>query len=171
MKNQRNKKEVWKSVGWFNDYQISNLGNVKSLKYNKERILNPSINTKGYYQVVFTDKSRCKIYRVHRLVATYFIKNKHNYLQVNHIDGNKLNNNVSNLEWCSARQNMLHAHRLNLRKYKNKTSKFRGVFRVLATKPWRSTIKIGGKTKYIGSYSTEEEANIAYKTFNKEATK
>lgn len=120
--------EVWKDIKDFPNYQISNFGRVKSkgryrkvgIKnvnkvYRKEFIINGYINKKGYRQVTLYDKNRKpKTMRVHRLVALHFIINSDNLSQVNHIDGNKLNNNVSNLEWISNYENIQHAIKTGL---------------------------------------------------------
>ena len=93
-------------------YQISNLGRVKSLerydKYNRyvnEKILVPRKHTQGYLRVSLGKKD----YYIHRLVAETFIENKENKPYINHKDGDKTNNKVENLEWCTAKENMLHA--------------------------------------------------------------
>lgn len=106
--------EVWKDViGYEGYYQISNLGNVKGLKRNK--IKSPTLNSWGY-QVVSLTKPNTKLKNVlvHRLVAMAFINNLENKEQVNHIDGNKTNNCVYNLEWCNQSENMQHAFKLGL---------------------------------------------------------
>lgn len=120
-------KEVWKDIEDFEGiYQISNLGNVKSLsrsRYNKdgvlrhykERILKQKHNrANGYNFVILYKECSCKTLTIHRLVATAFL-DKFNFNVVNHIDGNKLNNNVNNLEWCDTSHNHKHAIRTGLR--------------------------------------------------------
>ena len=90
-------------------YQISNLGNVKSFKsVSKNKILKPVLR-KGYATVILRKNKVNKIHSIHRLLATAFISNSDNLPEVNHIDGNKLNNNLSNLEWCTHLENMRHA--------------------------------------------------------------
>lgn len=111
-------------------YEISNFGNVKSLKkewigFNyksktyhkvtmKERIMKPSISKCGYKQVLLSKSNKQSLKLVHRLVAETFIPNELNKPCVNHIDGNKLNNRVENLEWCTYQENNLHAWKNNL---------------------------------------------------------
>lgn len=100
--------EIWKDIkGYEGKYQVSNLGNVKSLNYNrtkKEHLLG-LYSCRGYLQVVLSKNCICKKFLVHRLVAEAFIENPDNLPQVNHIDENKLNNRVDNLEWCGAKYN------------------------------------------------------------------
>ena len=110
-------KEVWKDI--YEEYQISNLGRIKSLKWGKERILTPRKNFKGYMQIHIRVNGKDKVIKVHRLVAEAFIPNPDNKPQVNHIDGNKENNTSLNLEWCTNSENQLHAYKNGLQKYKN----------------------------------------------------
>lgn len=104
-------KEIWKSVvGYENLYEVSNLGNVKSLRNSfriREKLLKPSgIN---YLHVVLTKNKTTKTHTVHRLVATTFISNKNNLPQINHKNCNTKDNKVSNLEWVTPKQNADHA--------------------------------------------------------------
>ena len=116
--------EIWKDIkGYESRYQVSNLGNVKSLNYNctkKAKLLVYHLNHKGYARVHLTKDKQDKYISVHRLVAQAFIPNPNNYPQVNHIDGNKLNNNVDNLEWCTNEYNFQHALKTGLIKKKSK---------------------------------------------------
>lgn len=98
--------EQWKLVKEYSDYAVSTQGRVFSRK--TKRILKPSKAT-GYPCVNLCKDGIRTAYYVHRLVADAFIPNPHDLQYVNHIDGNKLNNNVSNLEWCTAAQNTQHA--------------------------------------------------------------
>ena len=98
--------EEWRDVcGFEGKYQVSNLGNVKSLNYNrtgKEKILRPRENRWGYLLVCLSKEGECKWYKVHRLVLSTFspCENMESLL-VNHKDENKLNNRLENLEWCT----------------------------------------------------------------------
>lgn len=98
--------EIWKDIQGYEGYQVSNEGNVKSLKYGKEKILTPTINGRGYYHTVLRKDCKSTTVYIHRLVAQAFIDNPNNYPQVNHKDENKTNNAVSNLEWCTRSYNM-----------------------------------------------------------------
>lgn len=111
--------EIWKTIeGYEGKYLISNYGNVKSLidnnKKAREKILKPRIGNTGYLYINLWKKSKSKSKKIHRLVAEAFISNPNNLPQVNHIDGNKINNNVKNLEWCDASYNIKHAIDNNL---------------------------------------------------------
>ena len=104
--------EIWKDIeGYEGLYQVSNLGNVKSLNYKRsgrEKILNPDKSETGYLYVQLYKNKESKHFRVHRLVANTFIENTNNYPYVNHIDECKSNNNISNLEWCTPKYNINH---------------------------------------------------------------
>lgn len=108
-------KEIWKDIKNYEGlYQVSNLGNVKSL-HRYEKLLKPYINEhNGYVYVILYKNKKNKCCRVHRLVAQTFISNYENKPYVNHIDGNKQNNCVSNLEWCTAKENTQHAFKNGL---------------------------------------------------------
>lgn len=94
--------EIWKDVVGENGYLISNLGRIKSFKTKNEKILNGSIDSYGYPRVTLNGK----VYSIHRLVATAFIKNTYNKPTVNHKNMIKTDNKVDNLEWMTiAEQN------------------------------------------------------------------
>ena len=120
--------EVWKSVpGYEGLYEASNTGEVRSLdhyahteiRFNtsrliKGRVLRPRIKPNGYYHVDLCKNGTITNFPVHRIVASAFIPNPEGLKVVNHIDGNKLNNNVSNLEWVTYQENHWHARRTGL---------------------------------------------------------
>lgn len=95
-------------------YAISNFGNIKNIVTNK--ILKPELTNKGYYRINLSINGIRKKYYIHRLVALMFLENndpKRN--NVNHKDGNKLNNNVENLEWVTSSENQIHAIKTGLK--------------------------------------------------------
>lgn len=114
-------KEIWKDIeGYEGLYQISNYGNIVSLNYNhtkKRKELICEINN-GYCKIGLCKNNKTKRYMVHRLVAKAFIDNPYNKNQVNHIDGNKQNNRVDNLEWVTPKENTEHSIKNSLRKMK-----------------------------------------------------
>lgn len=110
------KVEVWKDITGQGFYQVSSLGNIRSLprkiifsdgreRLYGERVLKPYLDDLGYLRVSFKKGYR----RVHRLVAEAFVPNPTGLPQVNHKDGNKQNNNVENLEWVDNKTNQIHA--------------------------------------------------------------
>jgi len=99
-------KEIWKRIKGFDNYQISNKGNVIGIG---NFILKSHISNAGYKLIVLTKENKRKCFLVHRLVALRFIENIYSKDYINHIDLNKLNNVSSNLEWCTAKENMRHA--------------------------------------------------------------
>ena len=97
--------EIWKDIaGYENLYQVSNLGNVKTVKQNK--ILKQHISVHGYLRCRMRKNNKTKKFVVHRLVAKAFIPNPENKPCVDHIDTNKQNNNVKNLRWVTYSENM-----------------------------------------------------------------
>lgn len=120
--------EKWVPIkGYEGYYEVSSEGNVRSvdrvIRYKnghyqrfKSRILKPKITMQGYEQVDLSKNNKVKQVKVHRLVAENFVSNPYGKPQINHIDGIKLNNSVRNLEWCTASENSLHAHKSGLSK-------------------------------------------------------
>lgn len=148
--------EIWKKIKGHETYEVSNLGRVKSLKYGKERILKPVINNHGYAFVNLYSGSG-KVKTIHRLVAAAFLGESE--LQVNHKDGEKLNNALDNLEYVSNRDNVAHFHKSKSDGY---TSRFIGVSWHKGKKKWQARISIKGKVKHLGRFKTEEDAHKAY---------
>lgn len=107
--------EIWKDVvGYEGLYQVSNLGNVKSLNYRSKgisKILKYSL-LYGYPSLSLTKDGIYKTYRIHRLVAIAFIDNPNNKPQVNHKNGNRADNSLNNLEWVTNKENVIHAYKV-----------------------------------------------------------
>lgn len=93
-------------MGYEGMYQVSTFGNVKSLKYNKERLLKQGIKKAGYHIVVLSKKGKLKQFTVHRLVAEAFFNMIPKNLVVDHIDGNKSNNHLYNLQLITQTENV-----------------------------------------------------------------
>lgn len=96
------------------EYDMIRHGKPHTVKRSKNRLLNLNLRPTGYFEVLLCRDNVRTYCRVHRLVAAVFLPNPLNLPQVNHIDGVKTNNHVSNLEWCSAKHNIHHAHRTGL---------------------------------------------------------
>lgn len=116
--------EIWHSIDIkpFNKiYEVSNYGRVRSHHNNKYgtiknyKILKPQLDGRGYYYVILHSNKQLKPIRIHRYVAKYFILNPKNKLEVNHKDGDKANNQVDNLEWCTRKENEQHAWVMGLK--------------------------------------------------------
>jgi hypothetical protein len=100
-------KEIWKESAVFGEqYFVSNTGKIKS---KDERILKPYLAKNGYYFITLYFESNKRTLLVHRVLALTFLPNPENKQMVNHIDGCKTNNNLSNLEWCTPKENSQHA--------------------------------------------------------------
>lgn len=119
------KEEIWVDIKGFEGlYQISSYGRIKSYdRYirngfntyiKKGKIRKNQFSNNGYYIIIFNINTKMYQYLIHRLVASNFIPNENNYSQVNHKDGNKLNNNVENLEWITPSNNIIHSINNNL---------------------------------------------------------
>jgi hypothetical protein len=146
--------EEWRDVSGFDMYAVSNFGFIK----NKEtgRILKMSIRSKGYASVSLMREGVAHKLAVHRVVAFAFVPGHdavHSW--TDHIDGNKLNNRVENLRWCSPTENAR-----NRRIMKNNTSGVTGVYFNKPTGKWMAYIRTQGKMQYLGIYETKEEAEF-----------
>jgi len=110
--------EIWKDVkGYEGLYKVSNLGHIKN---SKGKLLKPTLRSNGYL-VKNLNKDGVKTqYKMHRIVCGAFIENPENKPDVNHIDGNKQNNKLTNLEWCNRSENMIHAVQTGLLKGKKR---------------------------------------------------
>lgn len=156
-----NYEEIWKELKGFDlPYYISNKGNIKCLSYSKtdlfnrtynikEHILKPTISTKGYFLITLRQNKKSKSFRINRLVAETFIENPYNKPIVDHIDGNKLNNEISNLRWVSAKENTNNPNTLKSSKEswsKSNKSRIKPVY------------KLDFNYKVLTKYSSCEEA-------------
>ena len=167
--------EIFKSIIDFEGlYEVSNLGRVKSLeRYKKhpkngfslikERILKQNIGNHGYYYVDLWKNNIGKKKTVHQLVAESFLNHISNgyKLVVNHIDFNKLNNNLLNLEIITNREN-------TNQKHIKSSSKYVGVNWHKINNKWRASIIINAKYNHLGYFNTEIEAHNSYQNKLKE---
>ena len=122
--------EIWENIiGYEGLYQVSSLGNIKSIarivahqkkgnQFYSGRMLKSETSNCGYKRIQLCKSNLAKPYSIHRIVALTFIPNPNSYPQVNHIDGNKGNNYIDNLEWCNASENQIHY--IKLTNHKNK---------------------------------------------------
>jgi hypothetical protein len=160
--------EIWKDVkGYEGIYQVSNLGRVKSLervidwnntkKPIKERLLKPSIDS-NYLRVGLCRENKLKSFKIHKLVAIAFLYHspKGHKEVVDHIDNNKLNNRLDNLQLITNRE--------NCSKDTNGSSNYIGVCWDKSKNKWLSQIQINGKNKFLGRFNTEIEASQAYQS-------
>ena len=141
--------EVWKQMKEHSGYEVSNFGNIKNIKTG--RILKPSINNKGYLRFVVYINKKQKCFYIHRVVANNFIENKNNYNEINHINENKLDNRVQNLEWCTTKYNCNYGTR-NIRVLNSKRHNFKTIIQKDKNdniiKIWKDIIEIKENTKY-----------------------
>ena len=147
--------EVFKDIPNYEGlYQVSNLGNVKSLR--KGLILKGYKDSRGYVNIKLQEKGIKKYYRIHQLLAITFLNHNPNgySIVVDHIDNNKENNNLNNLQVISQRE--------NLSKDKKGLSKYVGVNWNNSAKKWVARISINGKRKFLGYFSEQKEASEAY---------
>jgi hypothetical protein len=142
--------EDWRPVNGYDDYQVSSLGRVRSLKFGKQRILAPRKNTDGYFCIVMCMNGRQTSHRIHRLVASAFIPNPEDLPQVDHIDRDIANNSIENLRWVTPSQNSFNTHRHHRELYGIYWKPQYGFYQVIVTHE--------GKLYHIGCSPDVEKA-------------
>jgi hypothetical protein len=143
--------ETFKIIKDFENYSVSNLGNIINNKTN--RILKPSIDAYGYYIVSLRSDKNTYTKKIHKLIAEYFIANPYNKSCVDHINNNKLDNNVNNLRWATIQEN-----NMNSKLRSDNASKYKGVSFDKQRNKYMACISINGKNKYLGRFDNIEEA-------------
>ena len=149
--------------GYEGHYQISDLGRVKSVKFGKNKILKQFNTGRGYCSVTLVKDRNKKNCCVHQLVAIAFLRHKPNghKIVVDHIDNDKLNNNLYNLQLISHREN-------SSKDKKGGSSDYIGVVWNKLSKKWRARIHINGRTRHLGLFADELEASESYQNELKE---
>jgi len=152
--------EVWKLIPGYDEYYVSSLGRVKSLKFGREKIMNTWLNKRDYFVIRLSKKTEPKqlFIKVHQLVAMAFLEHKPDGTQnlvVNHIDFDTHNNCVDNLEIITHRENAN-------RKHCKSSSSYTGVSLCKKTNNWSSSIFVNGKTKHLGTFDNEIDASKYY---------
>jgi hypothetical protein len=143
-------KLIWSDI-LYDRYIISSTGKVLNIKTNT--LLKEGMSTSGYLCVKILGTTRY----IHRLLGEAFLPNPYKYPQINHLDSNKLNNSLSNLEWCTGSTNINHYYM---------TKGKRGVTYHKNKKAYSANITIDNKTLYIGFFKNKEEAyNAFYNTY------
>jgi hypothetical protein len=145
--------EIFVEIKNAHGYSVSNFGNViNNFTHEPVKFL---VNNTGYFYIFLICKGTIsdKVFLIHRLVAEIFIPNPENKSDVDHIDGNKQNNNVNNLRWCSHSENMM-----NTGLSKANTSGIKGVYYDKRIGMWRAQIMHNYKTHYLGCYNKLEDA-------------
>ena len=145
--------EIWKKIDGY-DYEVSSKGRVRNIKTG--RILKPVINSESYYFVNLWKNGKGKSFRIHRLVAIAFLDNPENKKNVDHINNDRLDNNVKNLRFASSQENSRNRQLSN-----RNTSGIKGVHWHKRYKKWHAQIKLNGKKIHIGYFNSLDEAKTA----------
>jgi hypothetical protein len=151
-------KEIWKEIPGFPDYQVSNMGRVKSFKKwagKLGRILRPGIDGHGYQKVSLYTAQKRFTKKIHKLMQLAFLEDKTAY--IDHHNGVKTDNRLNNLRLCTNQENQF-----NSQKRKKASSIFKGVRLHKATKKWESRIRYNYKQIYLGLFIIEKDAALAY---------
>ena len=145
---------MWKVIEGFSNYIVSKDGVVFNLKTVK--LIKLCTNGDGYYQFhMYNNHGKRKNVRLHRILALAFIDNEYNKPCVDHIDNIRTNNNLTNLRWCTKKENSRNRS-LN----KRSTTNVKGVSFHKASQKYRAYIKFGDKEIHLGTFNTLEEARV-----------
>ena len=161
--------EIWKDIKDYEGiYQVSSLGNIKSLSRTvnhnksgvltiKERLLKLSLDAYGYHHVMLSKNGKVRVNKVHKIVSIAFLNHiPCNYkLVINHINFIRTDNRIENLEIVTPRVN-------GDKKHLKSSSKYTGVYWMKKNKKWMASIRINNKNNYLGSFHNEFYAHLAY---------
>ena len=148
--------ECWRSITGYVNYQVSNIGRVRNA--DTGRIFTPIDNGHGYFRVsLYRDRVK-KLTLVHRLLAQEIVENLDNKQRVDHIDGNKSNNCVTNLRWVSASENNMNQRKTS----KHTSSKYKGVWWNCRKNKWASSIRKDHTRYHLGYFDNEKHAARVY---------
>ena len=153
--------EVWRSVDGYMNYQVSNIGRVRNATTGK--MMKLTDNGRGYLRLTLTNHEGQKPFCIHQLVAQEFLEKPvgdGEVYEVDHINRNKLDNQVCNLRYVTRSQNNINRSK-PIRK-RTTSSQYKGVSLVKKTGKWKAQINIDGKNVYIGLFISEQEAAMAY---------
>jgi hypothetical protein len=153
--------ERWAPIQDYPNYKVSTLGRVQNIITGK--FLKPQQNRGGYNYFCIINESGKKHRDIHRLLSLAFIPNINNKKCVDHIDGDKTNNNITNLRWATHTEN----NRNSMKRSHNKSG-IKGVSWNKQCKKWEACIRINNKTNHLGMYANIEDANKAYENKAKE---
>jgi hypothetical protein len=151
--------EIWKDIpGYDSMYQVSNLGRVKSLKFGKEKILRQSVDRLGYHCLQFCHNKTKKKFNIHQLVAMVFLNHKSDgtlNIVVDHINGNKSDNSLENLQLITQRHN-------TSKDRKNGSSQYVGVCYHKKYNKFNASIMINRKFIHLGYFENDADASQIY---------
>lgn len=146
--------EIWKTIENYKTYSVSTFGNIRNDLTSK--ILKGRPNKFNHLRIQLYKDKKANSFYIHRLVALAFIPNPENKAQVDHIDNNPTNNNLTNLRWATSQENLRNSQIAS-----NNTSGVKGVSWYNREQKWVSKIYINGVRFNLGYYNTIEEATIA----------
>jgi hypothetical protein len=166
--------EIKELEGYDFKYIVSKNGKIFKYKDGKINELKNYNNGIGYQMVSLKINGKYKLHYVHRLVAKSFLDNPNDLIEVNHIDFDKSNNNLSNLEWCTRKQNVSHYHSSKFKdiKYERKVKNFCVIKQLYSidfykySKKWRLRIKTIQGRKHIGYFNSYQDAFNKQKSLN-----
>jgi len=156
--------EIWKDVVGFEGlYEVSNTGLVKTLSFKRSgipQIMKPGKHTENYFKVSLRKDKKTHYFFVHRLVLAAFQKQSN--LFIDHINGDRTDNRIENLRYCTNRENMSFP---NVKRRCVKSSKYTGVAWDKNAQKWKSSITIKRRSIHLGNYANEELAYEAYSNY------